>query len=84
MSMTVDMDNNLTRLATAPCTVIHAMAHIARGSTHLPRQDLISDEKNEAEGTLEEKKICLGWTFNTRSLLISLPKHKFEAWDDQV
>ena len=84
MSITVDIGDNLIRLATAPCTVIHAMAHAADGKTHLLRQDLISAEKNEAEGAPEEIKICLGWTFNTRSLLISLPKHKFEAWDEQI
>ena len=84
MSITVDNDDNLLRLATAPCTVIHAMAHNADGDTHLLRQDLISAEKNEAEGAPEEVKVCLGWQFNTRLLLIALPRHKFEAWDRQI
>ena len=84
MSIAVDHNDNLTRLATAPCTVIHAIAHKACGQTYLKRQDLISAEKNEAEGAPEEVKICLGWLFNTRKLLISLPTHKFEAWDAQI
>ena len=84
MSITVNIGDNLTRLVTAPYTVIHAMVHAADGDTHLLHQDLISAEKNKAEGAPEELKICLGWTFNTRSLLISLPKHKIDAWDEQI
>ena len=84
LSMTIDEGDNLLRLATAPCTVIHAMAHRTRGKTYLRRQDLISAEKNEAEGAPEEIKLCLGWEFNTRSLTIALPLHKYEAWDSQI
>ena len=84
MSITVDKDDNLKRLMTAPCTVIHAVAHKATGKTHLTRQDLISDEKNEAEGAPEEIKICLGWQLDTRRLLISLPDHKYKAWNSQI
>jgi hypothetical protein len=28
--------------------------------------------------------VCLGWQLNTRALLVSLPIHKFQAWDNQV
>jgi hypothetical protein len=84
MSVTVDKGDNLLRLATAPCMVIHAIGHSATGSTHLKRQDLISEEKNVAEGAPEEEKICLGWTFNTRRLTVALPTHKYEAWDNQL
>ena len=84
MSVTVNINDNLDRLVTAPCTVIHAIAHKAVGNTHIQRQDLISDEKNEAEGAPEEIKICLGWTLNTRKLLVSLPSHKYQAWNTQV
>jgi hypothetical protein len=64
--------------------VIHAIAHSAVSSTHLPRQDLISDDKNDAEGAPEETKVCLGWILDTRRLLVSLPFHKFKAWDSQL
>jgi hypothetical protein len=84
MLITVDEGDNLLRLATTPCTVIHAIGHSATGETHLKRQDLILEEKNVAEGTPEEEKICLGWTFNTRRLTVALPSHKYEAWDNQV
>ena len=38
----------------------------------------------EAEGGLEEEKIILGWYFNTRLLLISLPKNKYINWSKQI
>ena len=84
MSITVDSGNNLDKLMAAPCTEIHAMAHNAVGNTHIKRQDLISDEKNEAEGAPEEVKVCLGWKINTRKLLVSLPSHKYHAWNLQI
>ena len=68
----------------APCTVIHAVAHLAEDKTFVQRQDLISDEINEAEGAPEEIKICLGWQLNTRTLLIRLLLHKYIAWDSQL
>ena len=40
--------------------------------------------KNEAEGGPAEGKICLGWLLNTRKLLVSLPFHKFKAWDKEI
>ena len=83
ISITVDSKDNLARLMAAPCTVIHAVAHSAE-VTHIKRQDLISDEKNEAEGAPEEIKICLGWQINTRKLLVSLPSHKYHAWNSQI
>ena len=60
------------------------MAYTVEGDTHLLRQDLISDEKNEAEGAPEKETICLGWLLNTRQLLISLPTHKYNACDTQI
>ena len=84
ISCTVDVGNNLERLKAAACTVIHAFAHNTEGPTYLERQDFISLEKNKAEGAPEEKKTCLGWDIDTRKLLISLPKHKFLAWDKEI
>ena len=38
----------------------------------------------EAEGGLEEEKAILGWHFNTRLLIISLPENKYIAWSQQI
>jgi hypothetical protein len=43
---------------------------------NLPRIDIISAKKLQAEGTFKEVKVILGWVINTRSLLISLPLDK--------
>ena len=80
----VDIGNNIEKLMAAPCTVMHALAHASEGETHLPRQNFIASDKNEAEGAPEEVKIVLGWELNTREMLIKLPKHKFKAWSTQL
>ena len=59
ISLAVDIGNNLQRLIAAPCTVMHALAHKADGSTFLPRDNFIADDKNDAEGDIEESKIVL-------------------------
>ena len=63
---------------------MHAVAHIASSDTFLPRQNLIADDKNEAERDPEEVKITLGWELETRSLMVILPLHKFKAWTIKV
>ena len=73
------MADNLQRVIAAPSAVMHAIAHQVEGEVFVPRQDFIADDKNEAEGAPEEIKIVLGWQINTRSLLVSLPFHKFKA-----
>ena len=40
--------------------------------------------KLAAEAGLEETKIILGWFFDVRHLLISLPENKFLAWKSEV
>ena len=73
----------MEKLIAAPCTIIHAIAH-QEGDIFLQRQDLISDNKNEADGAPEEIIICLGWQLNTRALIVSLPLHKYQAWESQI
>ena len=84
ISVAVDLNNNLKRLSAAPCTVIHAVAHEAESGSHVKRDNMIADDKNDAEGAPEESKICLGWLLDTRKLLVSLPFHKATAWSNQI
>ena len=76
----VDIDDNLQHITAAPCTIIHALAHSAETTTYIRRQNMIADDKKEAEGGPEEIKICLSWILDTRHLLVVLPVHKFTAW----
>jgi hypothetical protein len=41
-------------------------------------------DKLKAEAGLSEKKMILGWSFDFRRLLISLPKNKFIAWTSTI
>ena len=85
ITLGVDINDNLSRIIAAPCTVMHAVAHSAIGNeTFVPRQNFISEDKNEAEGAPEEVKITLGWELDSRRLLIKLPEHKHKAWSSQV
>ena len=84
ISVGVHKNDNLQRLMAGPCTVMHAMAHAALGPTNLPHQDLIAEDKNDAEGAPEEVKVVLGWEIDTRRLVIQLPAHKFHAWMSQL
>jgi hypothetical protein len=62
----MDIDDNLQRITAAPCAIIHALAHSLSSTTFIRRQNMIADNKNEAEGGPEERKICLGWILDTR------------------
>ena len=55
----VDKGDNLQRILYGPCTIMHAVAHNASSEIFVPRQNLIADDKNEAEGSPEESKITL-------------------------
>jgi len=46
----------------------------------LPRDNLLSETKANAEGGMSEAQIVLGWKINTCTLIISLPDKKFEDW----
>ena len=85
ISVGVDKGDNLLRLKAAPCSIMHALSHKAGPNfSSIPRQNMIAENKNEAEGAAEEVKIILGWTINSRALTASLPEHKYKAWSSQV
>ena len=86
ISVAPDINDNLSRLKAASCTVLHAFAHnaSASSSSSIKRDNLIADDKNEAEGAPEENKVVLGWNLDTRRLLVQLPTHKWKAWRSQI
>ena len=86
ISVAPDINDNLQRLRAASCTVLHAFAHKASSSSSssIKRDNLVADDKNEAEGAPEELKIVLGWTLDSRRLLVKLPFHKWKAWKSQI
>ena len=50
----------------------------------VPRDEAAAVSKLISEGGLEETKQMLGWLYNTRCLLISLPDSKTFAWIDSI
>ena len=50
----------------------------------IPCDEAAAVAKLIAEGNLEDTKRILGWLYNTRRLLISLPDSKTFAWIDSI
>jgi hypothetical protein len=50
----------------------------------LPRDPIVATKKVQAEGTPTEVLTVLGWTIDTRRLIIRLPTEKAEAWDTEL
>ena len=84
ISIAPDIGDNRERITKAPVTVIHAIANDATIECNISRDDMIEGKKMEAEGAAEERKICLGWLLDTRSLLVKLPDHKTIGWKSQI
>jgi hypothetical protein len=74
---TLDLGQNTTRVIQAIPLGIHSLSRPVDQMDDLPRIDIISEKKLQAEGTFEEVKVVLGWVINTRSLVISLPLDKY-------
>ena len=84
-NIALDEDDNLDRIIKAPVTIIEAMSNPTNNRLEkIQRDDMVSLEKTLAEGAASEKKICLGWNLDTRTLIVSLPRHKHKAWGDQI
>ena len=84
ITVVVDIGREQERSKAAPCTIIHAIAHLTQNELFVERDDQIAIDKSKAEGAPSEIKICLGWEIDTRRLLMKLPQHKYIAWDTEL
>ena len=82
--ITVDIGDNLKRARAAIPLAIHIIGRPVDPKDSIPCLDLISKDKLKAKGALEEEKVIIGWCFNTRKLTLSLPNHKFKAWNRTI
>jgi hypothetical protein len=73
------MDNAACMEAAIPLA-IEVAARPNDPNEPIPREPMIARNKLTAEGSLSETKLILGWLFNFRTLILSLPDHKFIAW----
>ena len=72
--------DNKQRAERAPLLAIHTCARPLLPTEPTPRQTMAAKNKLAAEAALEEEKMILGWHWDLRRLIISLPVNKFEAW----
>ena len=73
------MDNAACMEAAIPLA-IEVAARPNDPNEPIPCEPMIARNKLTAEGGLSETKMILGWLFNFRTLIVSLPDHKFIAW----
>jgi hypothetical protein len=71
---------NADRLEAAIPLAIEVAARPNDVNEPIPREKMVAEDKLKAEGGLSEMKTILGWLFNFRTLTVSLPKHKYIAW----
>jgi hypothetical protein len=75
-----DIADSPTRVIRAVPLAIRSLARPISNRDVIPRKDIISLKKLQAEGQPSEIKTVLGWTLDTRRLLIALPDHKATDW----
>jgi len=86
VGMCIDLPdtNNLTRAERAPLLAIHTCARPLLPEEPTPRESMAAERKLKAEAGLTKVKIILGWKWNLRSLIISLPHNKWTAWSAEI
>ena len=86
IGLTVDIPgyDHATRLKRATFLEIHVIARQKHLSEPVPREEMAALAKLLVEAGAEEKKTILGWNFESRQLLVSLPKNKFIAWSKAI
>ena len=75
-----DIGDNLHRGSAVVPLVLHLFGRPVHPDEPVPRPNLMSLNKMEAEGAMEEMKIVLGWLLDTRRLMTSLPEEKHTTW----
>ena len=86
IGLTVDLpeSNNCERLEAAILLAIHTAARPKHPQEPIPREVMEALEKLIAEAGAEETKMILGWHFDFRRLVVSLPENKFIAWSEAI
>ena len=80
LGIDIPHSDNILRSERAPLLAMHTCARPIHASEPIPRQDMAARNKLKAEAQLTEIKNILGWTWDLRRLIISLPENKYIAW----
>jgi hypothetical protein len=78
--LTVNIDDNATRLKRAPLLVLVSAAREVAEIEPLPCDDIEARPKLIAEAGLTEIKTFLGWLIDFRPMTIALPNNKFHDY----
>ena len=86
LGLTVEEEgsDNIMRLERAILLAIYVASRPKDANEPIPREEMAALNKLIAEAGLEEENTILGWLFNFRKLLISLPENKYTAWSDGI
>lgn len=79
-----ETDDNMKRGTNAVALALDALYRPTNVNDSVLRNAIMSRRKLSAEGRLEEIKIVLGWTIDTRRFLISLPHDKAARWIEDI
>ena len=86
IGLTINLPNtdNVKQAERAPLLAIHACSRPVHAEEPIPRQQMISKKKLKAEAVLSKTKTILGWDWDLRRLIISLPAKKIIAWTNII
>jgi len=86
VKLTIDLPDtdNIVRAERAPLLAIHACCRPTNESDPIPCHPMVLSKKLRAEAALSELKTILGWNWDFRRLIISLPYNKFIAWSKKI
>ena len=84
LAVDVEGSDNVMRLERAILLAIFTAAHPKHPSEPIPREEMAVLAKLLKEAGLEETKTILGWDFDFRRMLVSLPENKFTAWSEAI
>ena len=86
IGLTIDLPgtDNLLRAERAPLLAIHTCARPLLPQEPTPREKMAAKNKLTAEAGLTETKMILGWKWDLRQLIISLPFNKYTSWSAEL
>ena len=84
LSINLPNTNNIERAEQAPLLAIHVCSCPTNEIDTILCHPMVSNKKLKAEAALSELKTILGWEWDFRRLIISLPSNKFIAWSKLI
>jgi len=86
INLTIDIPgtDHVARAKGAALLAMDATARPNHPEEPTPRESMDARDKLKAEAGPAESKVILGWNFDFRRLIISLPESKFFAWTTNV